>query len=76
MHGASSQPTDEEMFGQFVVSEEQVQKVQAEWDNRMNKSLTHVNISEEDGGEWANGESFNKSLSREELEKRNMFTGE
>ena len=72
MYGASSQPTDEEMFGGGVVTEEMVQKAQAEWDNRMNKSLTHVNIGEEDDGEWANGESFNKSLSPEELAKRNM----
>ena len=30
------QPTDEEMFGRFVPSEEEIQKAESQWNNRMN----------------------------------------
>lgn len=73
MYNAPKQPTDAEMFGHLVVTEDMIKAAEDEWAGKMNKSLTHVDIGDTEE-EWGNGESFNKSLSREELEKRNMFT--
>lgn len=79
--GAPKQPTDEEMFGHLVVSQEQVDKAKDEFENKLNnffdaarKPLTGQTEVEDE--EWANGKSFNSLLSKSELAKRNMFTGE
>jgi hypothetical protein len=78
LHNAPSQPTDEQMFGHLVVTEEQVQKAEKEWANSMNKAFDDMKApitpTEEQEHEWADGKSFNESLSREELEARNMYT--
>jgi len=72
--GAPKQPTDQEMFGQFEVTEEQAQKAQEEWENRINKSLTLPNVGKslDEDEDWGNGKSFNSSLSRDEVLRRNM----
>lgn len=78
IHNAPKQPTDEELFGHLVVTEEMVKKAQQDWENKMNSTFDAMKapiISEEDQDhEWGTGKSFNESLSREELEKRNMYT--
>ena len=76
MRNAPKQPTDEEMFGHLVVTEEMAKKVQDDWDNSMNKSLTHPKIGDKEEVEWGTGESFNDSLSDKERLKRNMYTGD
>ena len=80
MHGISRQPTDQEMFGKFVVTEEMAKKAQDDWENKANKAFDEMKApivsKEEPTPEWGEGESFNKSLSRKELEERNMFTDE
>lgn len=74
LHNAPKQPTDEQLFGGGVVSADTAKKAQTDWEESINKSLTMPNLNEEE--EWGNCKSFNSSLSREELEKRNMFTGD
>lgn len=80
MHNAPKQPTDEQLFGHLVVTEEMVKAAEEEWNNSMNKAFDDMKApitpKEEQEAEWADGKSFNESLTREELEKRNMHTGE
>lgn len=77
LHNAPKQPTDEELFGHLVVTEEMVKAAEEEWNNKMNKAFDDMKapiISEENKEhEWASGKAFNDSLTREELEKRNMY---
>lgn len=78
---APKQPTDEEMFGHLVVSQEQIDKAKEDFDNKITnffkeaqKQLTgQTEVPDE---EWANGTSFNSMLSKEELAKRNMHLGD
>ena len=78
LHNAPKQPTDEQLFGGGVVSEEEAEARQKAWETSMQKSLTHPTIGKpvEEEEEWGLCKSFNSSLSREELLKRNMDTGE
>jgi hypothetical protein len=78
MHGAQSQPTDEQMFGHLVVTEEMAKKSKEDWEGSMNKSLTHPRITKEEDEEteWGSGQSFNSTLTEAERLKRNMHTGE
>lgn len=77
LHNAPKQPTDEEMFGGGVVSEEEATKRQQEWENRLQKSLTMPSVGTPlDEEEWGNCKSFNSTLTPEEIAQRNMFTGE
>ena len=68
------QPTDEQLFGHLVPTEEQIKQAQEEWENKLTKSLTMPNIGKslDEEDDWGNGKSFNSSLSREESLKRNM----
>jgi len=78
LHNAPKQPTDEQLFGGGEVSEEEAAKRQQEWETKLQKSLTHAKIGPpvEEEEDWGTCKSFNSTLKREELEKRNMFTGE
>ncbi len=78
LHGVQRQPTDEEMFGHLVVTEEMEKKAKEEWEGQMNKALTHPKITPEEleDVDWGSGQSFNSTLSDEERLKRNMHTGE
>ena len=79
--GAPRQPTDEEMFGHLVVSQEQVDAAKEAFDNKIvdffkeaQKPITgQTEVADE---EWGNGKSFNSMLSKSELEERNRFVGE
>lgn len=77
LHNAPKQPTDEELFGHLVVSEEMAKKAEENWNTKMNSAFEAMKapiIKKEDKDhEWATGKSFNESLTREELEKRNMY---
>ena len=78
LRGTPSQPTDEEMFGHLVVTEEMAKKAEWEWENKQNnliKALNEPVIPEEKQQiEWGDGCSFNDSLTEAERIKRNMFT--
>ena len=67
------QPTDQELFGSMVVTQEQIEKAEKEWDNSLNKwfedAKKPIDNKESD---WASGKSFNETLTQEELIKRNM----
>jgi hypothetical protein len=75
------QATDEEMFGHLVVSQEQIDAAEKAFDNKIadfyaaaNKPITgQTEVPDE---EWGTGKSFNSLLSKSELEKRNMYTGD
>lgn len=72
----SSQPSNLEMFGHLVPTEEQIKKAESEWENKLQKSLTMPSIGKPlEEEEWGTGK-FNSTLTKEELEKRNMFTDE
>lgn len=79
--GAPKQPTDEEMFGHLVVSQEQIDKAKADFDNKIvdffkeaQKPISgQTEVIDE---EWATGKSFNSMLSKSDLEKRNMYLGD
>lgn len=78
LYNVPKQPTDEELFGHLVVTEEMVKKAEEEWNNRSNNAFNAmkapITSKQDQNHEWANGKSFNDSLTREELEARNMFT--
>lgn len=77
LHNAPKQPTDEELFGGGVVTEEQAQKAQKEWETKLQKSLTMPSIGKPlEEEEWGTCKSFNSTLSPEELAARNAYTGE
>jgi hypothetical protein len=74
------QATDQELFGGLVVSEEQVQKAEQEWDNQLNGFYEEAakplgKQDPKDNAEWGSGKSFNDDLASEELEKRNKHIG-
>ena len=75
------QPTDAEMFGALVVSQEAIDEAEKSFETKIadfyamaNKPLTGK--TQEDDEAWASGKSFNSQISKEELAKRNMFTGD
>lgn len=71
------QPTDEQLFGHLVTTEEQLQKAEEDWDNKLNNfykaAQSPIVPKEEEKLEWGDGASFNESLTEEERLKRNMF---
>lgn len=78
LSGAPRQPTDEEMFGHLVVTEEQVQKAQKEWDNKLNDWYAAVNkpVDKQDNP-WEFGRgSIMDELSEEEKIAWNMNVDE
>jgi len=79
LHNAPKQPTDLEMFGHLLVTEEELQKKEADWENKVQKNISDLNEpinSDNQEEEWGTCKSFNESLSDEERYKRNMFTGD
>jgi hypothetical protein len=75
------QPTDAELFGHLTRTQEQVDAAKAEFENRMNSSIAKLHApvtgkTYEEDEAWGDGKSFNSTLSKSELEKRNMFTGD
>lgn len=82
MNKAQPQPTNEQMFGGGVVTEEQAEAAKKDWDNTFNKhfsgfnvKIDHLNKSKVEGS-WGLGKSFNSMLSKEELAARNGHVGE
>lgn len=74
------QATDEELFGHLVVSEEQVQKAEQDWNNQINDFYKEASkpLEKQDSREnldWGSGKSFNDSLTPEELAERNKHIG-
>lgn len=73
------QPTDEQLFGHLVVTEEDEARFEEEYQTRISKMYTMPENSEqylkkhegEPEQEWKDGMSFNDMLSPEEVKKRN-----
>lgn len=75
----SSQPTDKELFGHLVPTEEQLKKAEFEWENKFNNHFAGLNtklptLVEDE--EWGTCKSFNSTLSPEELVKRNTYVND
>lgn len=75
------QPTDEELFGHLVVPKEAIEAAEKAFETKIADFYTAVNKpisgkTEVADEEWANGQSFNSMLSKEELAKRNMYLGD
>lgn len=83
--GAPKQPTNEEMFGHLVPTEEQVQAAKEKWENQISgfysqesmKNIDSLNKSDDRlDFEMEKGKSFNdylkERLSEEELKQRNL----
>ena len=85
MSGTPKQPTDEEMFGHLVPTEEQVATAKKKWESTISGFYSHKSLENIDSlnksddklnFEMENGKSFNdylrERLSAEELKKRNL----
>jgi len=73
------QATDEELFGGLVKSQEELDAMDKDWENTLNKWHESAAAPIEDQSALENKEwgseikSFNDSLTEEELQKRNMY---
>jgi hypothetical protein len=73
------QPTDQELFGHLVVSEEELAKREADWNNLLIEwecLVKSAKVDENQDEEWGNGKSFNSTLSEEELAERNKYVSD
>lgn len=76
---APKQPNKKEfeaVVAAMLPSEEALKKAESDWENGFNKPIDHLNKSEGSDKVWGQGKSFNSTLSKEELEKRNSHIGE
>ena len=80
LKGANNQWKDSEHLHKEIVSQEQAEQLQKDWQNSLNnfykaaQAPTVPEVKQE--LEWGDGKSFNESLTEEERLKRNMYTGE
>lgn len=73
------QPTDEELFGHLVVSEEELTKQEESWDNLLIKweqLAKSTQVDDNQNEEWGNGRSHNSYLSEDEVRQRNKYIGD
>jgi hypothetical protein len=82
IEGVPRQPSNEELFGNLVVSKEELAAKEAKWKNgfhnanELYKPIDHLNKSKKDiDASWGSGKSFNSYLSKEELKERNSYIG-
>lgn len=75
------QPTNEQLFGACVVTEEMAKTADDKWNNtfsthfnQLNTKIDHLNKSQVEGS-WGIGKSFNSLLSKKELNERNGYVG-
>lgn len=78
LKGASNQWKDEEHLHKEIVSEEQAEQLQKDWNNSIDNfykaAQSPVVPEDKQSEEWGEGASFNDSLTEEERIRRNMFT--
>lgn len=70
------QATDQELFGHLVVPKEELEKMEKKWEGTINNWFQEASKAVGDKvapQDWASGQSFNSTLSQEELKKRNMY---
>lgn len=77
---APKQPTDEQMFGSGVVTEEMVKAAEENYKSVFKKHfegfkapVDHLNKSKIDERKWAPGKSFNSLLTPQEIAERNRY---
>ena len=83
LHNAPKTPSAEEVERHLIrqglaYTPEQLAEMEEEYQTRLVKSLTMRKVTKfaDEEKDWATGKSFNSTLSREEVLKRNMETGE
>lgn len=81
MLDAPLQPTNQQLFGHLVVSEEQMKKSEEKWNNAFKTlgfrgKVDSLNKNSISNREWKPGKSFNSLLTDEEKEERNSYVGE
>ena len=70
------QATDQELFGHLVKSEEELKKAEEDYNNKLNKWFEEANKNiDNKESDWANGKSFNSTLTEQERLSRNMYLG-
>jgi hypothetical protein len=79
--GLKLQPTNEELFGHLVITEEEAKKQEEVWRNRFaslsfKKPIDTLNKCQISDRKWEQGKSFNSMLTEEELLERNRHTKE
>jgi hypothetical protein len=80
LNKSQRQPTNEELFGHLVVSEEQVKKAEENWNNTFNNHFDLLkkpieNQRSKENLEWGKGKSFNSTLTEEERRARASYVG-
>lgn len=82
MLDAPKQPTDEQMFGHLVKSEEHIRAMEEKWEkgfeegfDKLKAPIDNLNKSSVTDKEWTPGKSFNSLLTEEERAERNMHVG-
>ena len=79
MEGAPKQPTDEQLFGHLVVSEEQVKQAETKWNNCFNDFYKSVKqpVESQDNKSWGSrGPIENETLTEEEERIRQIPVNE
>lgn len=86
LQDAGKQPTDEQMFGHLVKTEEQVKAENAHWENGAKRSMVEASKPIDQLNKstvkatWSYGKSFNSllkdELSEKEIAERNSYIGE
>jgi len=78
MSGSHQQPTDQEMFGHLVKSEQEIKAAEKAWEqsfakgfDKLKAPIDKLNKSDVGKREWKPGKSFNSMLTEEELAERN-----
>jgi hypothetical protein len=71
LEGAPKQPTDQEMFGRYVVTQEEADKAQKDWNNKFNDFFTAVKKPVElVKADWGRGPMSKEKLTEEEEQIR------
>lgn len=83
--GGGRQPTNEELFGHLAKPAEDLAKMEADWNNFFNDSLSEVQKPVDEivksqlppqlEEAWESGKSFNDMIGEEEARKRGKFVG-
>lgn len=79
---APKQPSNEDLFGHLVVTEEMAKKAEEDWEDAIARNYREVvkpvdklNKSAVDDRVWEPGKSFNSMLTAEEVRQRNKHLG-
>ena len=85
IRGPGRQPTNQELFGHLVKPIEDLEKMEADWNNFLNTSINDARKPVDDivksqlppqlEEAWTSGKSFNDIIGEEEARKRGKYVG-